>query len=52
MQELQGELFITFLRDYAMVEVKSKSGNLTGKRIAKRILPFFAPLFFASLTAP
>lgn len=35
-----------------MVNVSDKRKLVKGKRLATRILPFFAPLFFGTLTAP
>jgi len=35
-----------------MVNVSDKRKIVAGKRLATRILPFFAPLFFGALTAP
>ena len=35
-----------------MQKVKNRSKGKAGNTLAKRILPFFAPLFLASLTAP
>jgi hypothetical protein len=35
-----------------MEEVKKKSKRTMGVRVARKILPFFAPLFMASITAP
>ncbi len=45
-------LFITNLRLTAMEKEAKKTKVVAGKRIATRILPFFAPLFFASVAAP
>src|SRR5690606_25163736 len=35
-----------------MVTISTNRKLVAGKRLATRILPFFAPLFFATLTAP
>jgi hypothetical protein len=41
-----------YLKKMQMQKVEKKSKVGAGNRIARRILPFFAPLFLASLTAP